>query len=367
MTIHTFDFDLTMLHLNAKWAFTTRRVNRDDVTGLDPAVALGVAGDLVLCEITEINQHQKIQLASGRASTSYVGDKVVLCIGDRYAPDQFEGAARITANGADLLAGGGVVGTMEHAHDRMAEPTKLRPIGLLTDRTEEVINIARYGLPSVKIPDHVTVIGVFGASMNAGKTTAAVSLAHGLSRAGFSVAGVKATGTGAFSDFNAFEDAGVSAMDFTDAGMPTTYRMPMDRVEQGFETLVGTAAANGADIVVVEIADGVFQQETQEILAGSSICDRLDGILFATPDALGAVGGARVLADYGLQPFAMSGKLTQSPLAMMEAKRATGIPQLSRLDLCTPSAVMAVARDVLRVSKPHKAAEPLEIEQMTAA
>lgn len=367
MTFHNFDFDLTMLHLNAKWAFTTRRVDHDDVAGLDPAVALGVAGDLVLCEITQINQHQKIQLASGRASTSYPGDKVVLCIGDRYAPDQFEGAARITADGADLLAGGGVVGTMENAHAQMAEPTRLRPIGLLTDRNAEVINIARYGLPAAEIPDHVTVIGVFGASMNAGKTTAAVSLAHGLSRAGFSVAGIKATGTGAFGDFNAFEDAGVSALDFTDAGMPTTYRMSMDRVEQGFETLVGTAAANGADIVVVEIADGVFQQETQEILAGSAIKDRLDAILFATPDALGAVGGTKVLADHGLRPFAMSGKLTQSPLAMAEAKRATGIPQLSREDLCTPSAVMAVARGILRTAKSSQTPEPVLIEKMTAA
>ncbi|MBW4709203.1 hypothetical protein KX928_15535 [Roseobacter sp. YSTF-M11] len=367
MTIHNYDFDLTMLHLNAKWAFTTRRVNHDDVAGLDPAVALGVAGDLVLCEITEINQHQKIQLSSGRAATSYLGDRVVLCIGDRYAPDQFEGAARITARGADLLAGGGVVGTMENAHARMEEPTKLRPVGLLTDRSGEVINIARYGLPTKEIPDDVTVIGVFGASMNAGKTTAAVSLAHGLSQAGFSVAGVKATGTGAFSDFNAFEDAGVSAMDFTDAGMPTTYRMPMDRIEQGFETLVGTAAANGAEVVVVEIADGVFQQETQEILAGSVICDRLDAILFATPDALGAVGGARVLADHGLRPFAMSGKLTQSPLAMMEARIATGIPQLSREDLCTPSAVMAVARGILRTAKLLQTEDTAKVEEMTAA
>lgn len=367
MTLHTAKPDVTLLHLSAKWAFTTRRVDHDDVAGLNPAVEHGVAGDLVLCEITEINQHQKIQLACGRASTSYLGDKVVLCIGDRYAPDQFEGAARITSEGADLLAGGGVVGTMEHAHARMLEPTKLRPLALLTDRDGEVINIARYSLPAKAIPEHVTVIGVFGASMNAGKTTAAVSLAHGLSRAGFSVAGIKATGTGAFSDFNAFEDAGVSAMDFTDAGMPTTYRMPMDRVEQGFETLVGTAAANGADIVVVEIADGVFQQETQEILAGSRIRNRLDAILFATPDALGAVGGVRVLADHGLRPFAISGKLTQSPLAMMEARMATGVPQLSREDLCTPEAVMAVAEPVLRQRHSARAKPAAAFKNMTAA
>ena len=356
-----------MLRLNSKWAFTTRRVNHDDVTGLDPAVALAVAGDLVLCEMTCIGQHKKIQLASGRASTSYLGDRVVLCVGDPYAPDQFEGASMITADGADLLAGGGVLGTMEQAHDRMMEPTRLRPIALLTDAAGEVINIARYGLPAKTIPNDVTVIGVFGASMNAGKTTAAVSLAHGLSRAGFSVAGLKATGTGAFGDYNAFEDAGVSAMDFTDAGMPTTYRMPMDRVEQGFETLVGTAAANGAEIVVVEFADGVFQLETRDILAGSIIRDRLDAILFATPDALGAVGGARVLADHGLEPFVMSGKLTQSPLAMAEAMRATGIPQLSREDLCNPAALMTIARGVLRKPSLRPSAETVLVGHMTAA
>lgn len=367
MTFHTFDFDLTLMRLNAKWAFTTRRVDHDDVAGLDPAVAQAVPGDLVLCEITQIGQHKKIQLASGRASTSYLGDRVVLCVGDRYAPDQFEGAARITAQGADLLAGGGVVGTMEHAHDRMIEPTQLRPIGLLIDTDGAVINIARYGLPAADIPDDVTVIGVFGASMNAGKTTAAVSLAHGLSRAGFSVAGIKATGTGAFGDFNAFEDAGVCAMDFTDAGMPTTYRMPMDRIERGFETLVGTAAANGADIVVVEIADGVFQTETREILKASAIRERLDAILFATPDALGAVGGARVLGDYGLKPFAMSGRLTQSPLAAAEAKQATGIPQLSREELCTPSAVLAVTQGLLRENRTRPVAETHLVGQMTAA
>lgn len=367
MIIHSFDTNPNSVPSHAKWAFTTRRVDRDDVAGLDPRVAHAVAGDLVLCEIIEINQHKKIQLTTGRPSVSYIGDKVVLCVGDRYAPDQFEGAARIAAGGADLLAGGGVAGTMENAHARMVQPTKLLPIGLLTDRDGDVINIARYSLPAAQIPDHVTVIGVFGASMNAGKTTAAVSLAHGLSRAGFTVAGIKATGTGAFGDFNAFEDAGVRALDFTDAGMPSTYRMPLGRVEQGFETLVGTAAADGAEIVVVEIADGVFQQETREILEGSTIIDRLDGILFATPDALGAVGGAKVLADYGLRPFAITGKLTASPLAVTEAIIATGISQVSRQDLCTPSIVMSVVRDVLRTPKSRRPAGPVLVGEMTAA
>ena len=86
--------------------------------------------------------------------------------------------------------------------------------------------------------------------MNSGKTTAASSIAHGVKRAGYNVAGVKATGTGAFGDFNSFEDGGAPALDFTDVGMATTFRMPLSQIEAGFDTLVATAAARGAEVVV---------------------------------------------------------------------------------------------------------------------
>lgn len=333
---------------DAKWAFSTRNVTQGDIAGLSAAFETAMAGDLLLAEIAEVNQHAKLQLASGRYSVSYPGDLIVVSVGDRYAPDQFEGYAEISAEGADMLAGGGVVGRMVAAHNRMSRPTRLRPVGLLTDQTGEVVNLARYGLAPRAIPEHVTVIGVFGASMNSGKTTAAVSLAHGLKQAGFRVAGVKATGTGAFGDFNAFRDAGVEVMDFTDAGMPTTYRMPMERIEQGFETLVGTAAERGAEIVVVEIADGVFQRETAAILRGSRIKSRLDGLLFAAPDALGAVGGVQVLSAYGLKPFALSGMVTTSPLATREAEEATGVPLISRGELCDAECVREAIKHVLR-------------------
>ena len=336
---------------SSKWAFTTRRADRADVADLNPNVEYAVAGDLVLCEIIEINQHRRLQLAERRAAESYLGDHIVVCVGDRYAPDQFEGRAVISSDHADLIAGGGIVGTVEAAHTAMSLPTQVRPIGLLTDARGEVINISRYALPAATVPDHVTVIGVLGASMNSGKTTAAVSLAHGLKRAGFSVAGVKATGTGAFGDFNAFEDAGVPALDFTDAGMPTTYRMPLDRVQQGFETLVGTAAKRGAEIIVVEIADGVFQSETAAILRRCEIRDRFDGVVFAAPDALSALGGVQVLSRFGLHPFAVSGLVTRSPLAVREAEAATGIRHVTRDELRDPVTVLGLAGSVLRTDR----------------
>ncbi len=318
---------------HAKWAFTTRRVVRSDVREISPQLSNARAGDLILCEVAEVGNHKKIQLAERRVSESYRGDLVVLCLGDRYAPDQFLASAVIDGPLLDLAAGGGVAGRVDAAHDLMKKPTKLRPLGLLTGEKGQVLNVANYALPHLPANNRVTVIGVFGASMNSGKTTAASSLAHGLKRAGHAVAGVKATGTGAFGDFNAVEDAGIPAMDFTDVGMATTFRMPLERIEAGFDTLIATAAARGADVVVVEIADGVFQQETRAILKGSRIRNRLDGILFAAPDALSALGGVVVLEGMNLSPFAISGMVSCSPLATAEAAEATGLPILSREDL----------------------------------
>ncbi|MCF2870647.1 hypothetical protein L0664_06180 [Octadecabacter sp. G9-8] len=323
----------------AKWSFTTRRVDRSDVCGISTQMSCATAGDLILCEIAEIGQHKKIQLAERRVSISYPGDLVVLCLGDRYAPDQFLASAIIDDDLIDLVAGGGVAGRVDAAHVRMDEPTRLKPLGLLTGANGQVLNVDDYALQPLPANDQVTVIGVFGASMNSGKTTAASSLAHGLIKSGYCVAGVKATGTGAFGDFNSFEDGGAPALDFTDVGMATTYRMPLDRIEQGFDTLVATAASRGAEVVVVEIADGVFQQETRAILKSSRIKDRLDGILFAAPDALSALGGVTVLERDGLRPFAISGMVSCSPLAAAEAAEITARPILTREDLWTPEKI----------------------------
>lgn len=337
-----------VLQDKAKWAFTTRRVNRQHVCGVSTNYAGAKAGDLMLCEITEIGQHKNIQLASRRMSKSYPGDLVVLCLGDRYAPDQFLASAVIDDDKIDLVAGGGVAGRVDASHAFMKSPTRLRPMGLLTGASGQVLNVADYALPALPANDQVTVIGVFGASMNSGKTTAATCLAHGLARSGYAVAGVKATGTGAFGDFNSFEDGGVPAFDFTDVGMATTFRMPLERIEAGFETLVATAAAQGAEVVVVEIADGVFQQETREILKSSRIRDRLDGILFAAPDALSALGGVMVLNQVGLTPFAISGMVSCSPLATSEAAEVTGQPILSRQDLCAPDTIARHVAPLMR-------------------
>ena len=332
---------------HAKWAFTTRRVNRNDVAGFSTAFSHADTGDLVLARITDIGYHKRVQLTHGRPSTSYPGDWVVLACGDRYAPDQFEAIGEIDPDRADLVAGGGIIGRIRVSHDRISHSTKLKPVALLTGQDGKHINLAHYSLPALRSRTPLPVLLVVGASMNAGKTTAAASLAHGLHRAGKRVAAIKATGTGAYGDLNTFSDAGINiVMDFTDAGMASTYRQPIHKLEDAFQTLMAHAAVAGAELAVVELADGIYQQETAALLKSRRIRQHVKGLVYATGDAISAVGGVQHLTQLGLRPAAVSGKISCSPLAATEARAHFDMPVLSRLDLCNPKTASGLFHSV---------------------
>lgn len=89
--------------------FSTRRLDRTLISGMDGEFALVKAGDLILAQVESLGQHKRVQLPSGRPSNIYPGDMVVMACGARYAPAQFEGLAEIDPTGADLLAGGGCI------------------------------------------------------------------------------------------------------------------------------------------------------------------------------------------------------------------------------------------------------------------
>lgn len=344
----------------AKWAFSTRRVVRQDAVCLLDMLSYATSGDLVLGRVERIGSHKKIQVATGRGSELYTGDLVVLACGDRYAPDQFEGLAELDPEGADMLAGGGVLGRMRHRHAKMSAPTRIIPLGLLARASGCVINLADYALEKMARPGGLKVVGVVGASMNSGKTTAVSGFAHGLSRAGHQVAAIKATGTGAYGDFNAFVDTGARYVaDFTDAGMVSTYRQSLLRIEAGLDTLLAHAKRNGCDVAVVELADGVFQKETADLLKKPRVRDGFAGMVFAAPDALAAAGGCAALRALGVEPAALAGMVSCSPLGAAEAEAATGVKVVTRSSLCDPAQANALlaqmpaghGRHALEVSK----------------
>jgi hypothetical protein len=125
-------------------------------------------------------------------------------------------------------------------------------------------------------------------------------------------------------------------MDFTDAGFATTYREPVERILKGAKCLIADAVAAGAEVILLEIADGLHQRETADLMRGAELLGLTTGVVFAASDAMGAQAGAEWLGQAGHRVLAISGKMTASPLALREAEAATGLPVLTSEALRTP-------------------------------
>lgn len=325
----------------AKWSFVTRRVVRDEVVRLLPASGNVRAGDLILAEVSRIGNHQRLQLSDGRFSPLWPGDRIVVACGDRFAADQFEGHAIIEDGRADLLAGGGVAGKAISRNGRIGSATQITVLGRLAGPEGRPVNLDAYALPTSPAGRSALTIGVLGTGMNAGKTAAAAGLVNGFARLGRTVAAIKATGTGAFGDVHEYDAAGATqVLDFTDVGMASTYRQPIDRLEPAIDSLLGHAARY--DVVIVELADGVHQVETAALLSKPGWAARFDAMILAAPCAMAVQGGLAWLSARGLAPIALSGLLTRAPICAAEAAQ-TGLPVFDRRELGDPATATALS------------------------
>jgi hypothetical protein len=292
------------------------------------------SGDLVLATITEIGAHQRIELPNGRRARLFPGDQVVVCYGNRYAPDQFEALVADDLGTCDLVASGGVCGREVGRHDRMSPPTRIAPLGFVGDAEGIRLNVADFAVKFSKATTTIPTIAVLGTSMNSGKTVVASSLIRGLSGAGLKVAGIKATGTGSGNDVWFMSDMGAHCvLDFTDAGFASTYLAAPEAIERGVLSLIDQAVAKRCEVAVLEIADGLQHKETGALVRSAALLQRVDGVVFAASDALGAAAGVKTLRRLGYKTFAVSGQLTRSPLAIREAIAATGLPVLMPAEL----------------------------------
>lgn len=333
----------------AKRAFTTRRADlalaRCLVTGRRPS-----AGDLVLARVLDLGLHGRLESPEGRRCALHEGDEIIVAYGARYAPDQFEAVVPPDLGPCDLAAGGGVAARVVHRHDRVSKPTRIAPVGLLADAHGGVLNLRRFALDDAPRPVcYPIVIAVAGTSMNAGKTTTASALVQGLRRAKLKVAAAKVTGTGSGGDLWSFHDAGAKrVLDFTDMGHAATASVDAQEIERVALGLIDHLAMEDVDLIVLEIADGVLQKETAQLLSSSRFNARLDGVIFAAGDAMGATAGVAWLEKYGLPVIAVSGLVSASPLAIRETETATGLPVLGIASLAdaalAPKVCLSVAR-----------------------
>lgn len=313
-----------------KPSFAIRRVDRADIRHLDEQAVDLQPGDVVIARVTTIGQHAHLERPDGRRAKLFPGDEILVACGARYAPDQFEADCPGAVGAAELVAAGGIVGHVRCTHERMRPATSLTILGAVGNQDGRRVNLADYAVRATPQPIGIPVVAVCGTAMNAGKTHTLATVIRSLSQTGHKVAAIKVTGTGAGGDLWSYVDSGAHLVrDFTDAGFATTYHAPVNDILDGFRSLAAEAQTAGANLIAVEVADGLHQAETAGVLRSSGFRELLSGVVFAAGDAMGAEAGVAWLQREGHRVLAVTGLLARSPLAVREAAAALAVPCLT--------------------------------------
>jgi hypothetical protein len=119
--------------------------------------------------------------------------------------------------------------------------------------------------------------------------------------------------------------------------MPSTFGYPIDRLRSTMLGIRDSLVTDGAEVTVLEIADGLLQEDTAGLLP--LVAEIADAVVLAVSDAMSGLCGLQILRGYGIEPAALSGLVTASPLARREAELASGVPVFSPTELAEGAAL----------------------------
>ncbi|NUO03447.1 MAG: hypothetical protein HUU01_22775 [Saprospiraceae bacterium] len=276
---------------------------------------------------------------NGIACPIFEGDCLLLAFGSRYATNQFEGyVPDAPISRCQLLGRGGVAGLLKSSNANFKViPPELELIGYATDHNNQVINtIQEHELDKFNSDyTRARVILSVGSSMDSGKTTTAAWLCGGLKRSGYRVAYLKLTGTAFPKDAMLALSRGADyAADFSFFGYPSTYLLDRQTLLDLYQSLVNLACdAVDPDYIVIEIADGLLQRETNLLLKDQAFMSTVHSMILSCGDSLGVLSGLTLLEEMAFPPFAVSGLFTASTLLIDEVQRHVRTPILSLNDL----------------------------------
>lgn len=307
-------------------------------------------GDVAVFEIISIGKHKSIQSDEGTNRYIFPGDTILATFGNRYASNQFEGYVPTTHQETyQILGQGGVIGVLESMHVRFDKigATEVKLIGYAVNENNEVINTKYYNSESEKFTtesitkNKAKVYLSVGASMDSGKTTTAAFFSRGLMLQDKKVAYIKLTGTVYNKDAALVASCGAAiSVDFSHCGYPSTYMCSTEEVLDIYATLMKTVQITNPDVVIVEIADGLLQRETYDLLKNEAFMSTVEGVVLSCPDSLSVFGGLEILKSINLTPVVIGGLFTASPLMVDEVQAITEIPVFTLEDFLEKEALV---------------------------
>lgn len=286
-------------------------------------------GDMALVRVVSLGGHANLEQELGQRFPLFVGSEFVGVFANRYAPDQYEGIVSTSLDNPiiELFNGGGTIGTVLTRNTTMAEATKIEVLAFFQDAQGKIINTLDYGLPTPsrllnRKQEDKTLIVITGSSMNAGKSHTAKMIIYGLTQAGKHVVAGKITGTAAKKDILLMQAAGAKTItDFTSFGFPSTYKISEDQLTTLFWRMYThlNAQCPKGGYIILEIADGVLEEEAYTLLSNFEITETIDHLVFSARDALSAFAGiCMTKEEFDMEIVAVSGPIANSPLAVRE-------------------------------------------------
>lgn len=305
-------------------------------------------GDLIYGEIVHLGQHNSLENRHGRIHAATIGTKGVFVLGNRYAPDYYEGTCLHSEinkqQEIDLLARSGLVGNCLLKNDMVKDCSRIKVLGYISNNNGSIINTRDY--PKLKYRENSKkpkIILSIGSSMNSGKSQTAAMLCRCISLMGKTVTGAKITGTASLKDILLMEDYGANKVfDFTFLGYPSTYLLNENELLNIFNTIYSNSSS---DYIVVEIADGILQRETSMLLSNAEFVNRMYKIVFSTNSALGGIGGVETLRNkFNINIDAISGVISSSPLAVAELSGFCDMPVIHNIkdDIKTVGSILDI-------------------------
>jgi len=290
-------------------------------------------GDLVYGRVEYVGQHSFLENKEGRRHSIYDGTRAVFVMGNRYSPDYYEGFVPSTLQSSvDMLSQSGMVGEVRFKSTMVGDPTRIRVLGYICHADGTVMNTSDFSKIPVRHPsspnNRAKMILCIGTAMNSGKSAAAAACCWALNSMGHTVRASKVTGTASLKDILLMEDNGASQVaDFTYMGHPSSYMLEEEEMLDVFSSLDTKFANSSKNYWVVEFADGILQRETAMLLQSEIVRKRIHKLVFCAQDTFGAIGGLKVLKEeFALEPDAISGVCSSSPLSIRELSRYSDLP-----------------------------------------
>jgi hypothetical protein len=316
-----------------KQSFATAKINDYKINTTMCDFYTPVAGDVGVFRMVVPHGNYMIG-ATGASVSIFEGDLITAAFGDRYATNQYEAyVPEGPVKRCQLIGRGGVAGLVASANPTFRNAAaEMELVGYATDANNRVINTIRPEELTRFNPDAIRgkIILSIGSSMDSGKTTTAANLCAGLSNQGYRPAFIKLTGTAFPKDAQYVHDRGAAfACDFTHFGYPSTFRCDKEVLLDLYQSLVDLVYQNlDADYIVVEIADGILQRETEMLLRDKRFMSTVHSVVLSCGDSLGVLAGLQILEKINIRPIALSGLFTASELLIREVEPYVALPIL---------------------------------------